>query len=61
MDVMITPSILRIIRKVAVLTRVNPTRVLFIPKSSEVYVVWYESRKREIQIRLINEGRCDER
>ncbi len=27
----------------------------------EVGVVYYESRKREIKIRLMNEGRCDER
>ena len=26
-----------------------------------VVVVYYESRKRELQIRLMNEGRCDER
>jgi hypothetical protein len=25
------------------------------------YVVYYESRKRELKIRLMNEGRCDER
>ncbi len=24
-------------------------------------VVYYESRKREVKIRLMNEGRCDER
>ena len=24
-------------------------------------VVYYESRKRDLEIRLINEGRCDER
>ncbi len=24
-------------------------------------VVYYESRKRELKIRLMNEGRCDER
>jgi hypothetical protein len=27
----------------------------------EDYVVYYESRKRELRIRLLNEGRCDER
>ena len=27
----------------------------------ESYVVYYESRKRELQIRLMNEGRYDER
>jgi hypothetical protein len=26
-----------------------------------VIVVYYESRKRELKIRLMNEGRCDER
>jgi hypothetical protein len=26
-----------------------------------VVVVYYESRKRELKIRLVNEGRCDER
>ncbi len=26
-----------------------------------IVVVYYESRKRELQIRLMNEGRCDER
>jgi DNA-binding sugar fermentation-stimulating protein len=25
------------------------------------WVVYYESRKRELKIRLMNEGRCDER
>ncbi len=25
------------------------------------FVVYYESRKREVKIRLMNEGRCDER
>jgi hypothetical protein len=25
------------------------------------FVVYYESRKRELKIRLMNEGRCDER
>ena len=27
----------------------------------ENWVVYYESRKREVKIRLMNEGRCDER
>ncbi len=26
-----------------------------------IWVVYYESRKRELKIRLMNEGRCDER
>ena len=26
-----------------------------------ITVVYYESRKRELKIRLMNEGRCDER
>jgi hypothetical protein len=25
------------------------------------WIVYYESRKRELKIRLMNEGRCDER
>jgi hypothetical protein len=29
--------------------------------SETVFVVYYESRKRELKIRLMNEGRCDER
>ncbi len=28
---------------------------------SKLFVVYYESRKRELQIRLMNEGRYDER
>ncbi len=28
---------------------------------SVLIVVYYESRKRELKIRLMNEGRCDER
>jgi hypothetical protein len=29
--------------------------------SETVFVVYYESRKRELKIRLMNEGRCGER
>jgi hypothetical protein len=27
----------------------------------EILFIYYESRKRELKIRLMNEGRCDER
>ena len=30
-------------------------------RSGSVRVFYYESRKRELKIRLMNEGRCDER
>ncbi len=30
-------------------------------KDQEGYIVYYESRKRELKIKLMNEGRCDER
>ena len=30
-------------------------------QSSAIYAVYYESRKRELKIRLMDEGRCDER
>ncbi len=39
------------------------SETLFCPRSfiCEEAVVYYESRKRELKIRLMNEGRCDER
>jgi hypothetical protein len=33
----------------------------FIREFGQVSLVYYESRKREVKIRLMNEGRCDER
>ncbi len=30
-------------------------------REESVVVVYYESRKRELKRRLVNEGRCDER
>jgi hypothetical protein len=32
-----------------------------VPGQDNIFVFYYESRKRELQIRLMNEGRCDER
>jgi hypothetical protein len=35
--------------------------VSFLVKNQRNFVVYYESRKRELKIRLMNEGRDDER
>jgi hypothetical protein len=37
-----------------VFATINPTEV-------RTRIVYYESRKRELKIRLMNEGRCDEK
>jgi hypothetical protein len=66
------PSRLRLTRKSAVFVRVLPTFDLIFeeidtrrkwksPLEYDCLVVYYESRKRELKIRLMNEGRCDER
>jgi hypothetical protein len=39
----------------------NTTCYTIPPSSVKQIVVYYESRKRELKRRLINEGRCDER
>ncbi len=33
----------------------------FIRKFGQVSLVYYESSKRELKVRLMNEGRCDEK
>ncbi len=39
----------------------RPGQTVKNPKDLSPCVVYYESRKRELKIRLMNEGRCDER
>ena len=42
-------------------TRTVETRQWYEDRDEGFVVVYYESRKREVKIRLMNEGRCDER
>jgi hypothetical protein len=57
----------RLTRKAAALVRVLPTLDLSCEdnaarwKWKSTHYVYYESRKRELKIRLMNEGRSDER
>ncbi len=65
LDVMDTPSRLRLKRKDEDLVRDRSTLFLKITGGMKLSIlsgnVYNESRKWEIQIRLMNEGRCDER
>ncbi len=55
LEVIGTPSILSVIRKVATLVRVLPTFTFRVDQNN------YESKKRDLKRRLIYEYRCDER
>ena len=54
------PSILRLIHRAVVLARMQVAD-LILSYYSELFVVYYESIKRELKIRPIYECRCDER
>jgi hypothetical protein len=56
-DTMVTPRTPKPTLKAEALARMPPT----IASCKWKTVVYYESRKRELKIRLMNEGRCDER